>query len=107
MQASESLVLVLLVFGIINWHQEEIQKLDRKIRKILTIHEQHYLRADIDRLYVPRKAGGRGLMQVEEAYIAETLNFVEYVDGNEGPLIQIVRIRQQTQTQHCYKQLKI
>jgi hypothetical protein len=66
--------------GIINWHQEEIQKLDRKIRSILTIHEQHHLRADIDRLYVPRKEGGRGLMQEEEAYIAGTLNLVEYVE---------------------------
>jgi sortase (surface protein transpeptidase) len=27
-----------LSFEIINWHQEEIQKLDRKTRKILTIH---------------------------------------------------------------------
>jgi hypothetical protein len=55
-------------FGIINWHQEEIQKLDRKARKMLTINGQHHLRADIDRLYVPRKkgrkrinAGGRSL----------------------------------------------
>jgi hypothetical protein len=47
-------------FGIINWHQEEIQKLDRKIRK--TIHGQHHPRADIDHLCVPRKEGGRGLM---------------------------------------------
>jgi hypothetical protein len=53
-------------FGIINWHQEEIQKLDRKTRKMLTIHRQHHQKPDIDRLYVPRKDGGRGLMQVEE-----------------------------------------
>jgi len=25
-------------FGIINWRQEELQKLDRKTRKLLTIH---------------------------------------------------------------------
>jgi hypothetical protein len=49
-------------FGIINWHQEEIQKMDTEIRKMLTIHGQHHTRADIDRLYVPRKEGGRGLM---------------------------------------------
>jgi hypothetical protein len=29
-------------FGIINKHQEEIQKLDRKTRKMLTIHGQHH-----------------------------------------------------------------
>jgi hypothetical protein len=30
-------------------------------------------------------------MQVEGAYIAETLNLVEYVESKEDPLIQIVR----------------
>ena len=50
-------------FGIINWHREELQKLDWKTRKLLTIHGQHHPKADVDRLYVPRKQGGRGLMQ--------------------------------------------
>jgi len=36
-------------FGIINWHQEELQKLDRKTRKLLTIHGQHHPKADVDR----------------------------------------------------------
>jgi len=44
-------------FGIMNWHQEELQKLDRKTRKLLTIHGQHHTKADIDCLYVPRKQG--------------------------------------------------
>jgi hypothetical protein len=33
-------------------------------------------------------------MQVEGAYIAETLNWVEYVESKEDPLIQIVRTHQ-------------
>jgi hypothetical protein len=61
---------------------------------MLTIHGQHHPRADIDRLYVPRKEGGRGLMHVEGAYIAETLNLVEYVESKEDQLIQIVRTHQ-------------
>ena len=39
-------------FGIINWHQEELQRLDRKTRKLLTIHGQHHPKADVDRLYI-------------------------------------------------------
>jgi hypothetical protein len=61
---------------------------------MLTIHGQHHPRADTDRLYVPRKEGGRGLMQVEGTYIAETVNLVEYVENKEDPLIQIVRTHQ-------------
>jgi hypothetical protein len=93
MQAIGSLAVPVLrySFGIINWHQEEIQKVDRKTRKMLTINGQHHPRADNDRFYVPRKEGGRGLMQVEGAYIAETVNLVEYVESKEDPLIQIVR----------------
>jgi hypothetical protein len=58
---------------------------------MLTIYRQHHPGADIDRLYVPRKEGGRGLMQVEGAYMAETLNLVEYVENKEHPLTQTVR----------------
>jgi hypothetical protein len=58
------------------------------------IHGQHHPRADNDRSYVPRKYGGRGLMQVEGAYTAETLNLVEYVESKEDPLIQNVRRHQ-------------
>ena len=35
-------------FGIINWPQGELQKLDRKTRKLLTIHGQHHPKADVD-----------------------------------------------------------
>ena len=38
-------------FGIVNWHQEELQKLDRKTRKPLTIHGQRHPKADVDHLY--------------------------------------------------------
>jgi len=55
-------------FGIINWHQEELQNLDRKTRKLLTIYGQHHPKSDVDRLYVPRKQRGRGLMQLEAAH---------------------------------------
>jgi hypothetical protein len=55
-------------FGIINWRLEEIKQIDRKIRKMLAMYEIHHPKADIDRLYVNRKEGGRGLVQLEAAY---------------------------------------
>jgi hypothetical protein len=81
-------------FGIVNWQQEELQKLDRKTRKLLTIRGQHHSKGDVDRLYVPRKQGGRGLMQLEAAYSVEITKLVEYVDRKEDPLIQVVRTHQ-------------
>jgi hypothetical protein len=40
---------------------------------MLTIHGQHHPKADIDLSYVPRKDGGRGLIQIEGAYITEVI----------------------------------
>ena len=96
-------------FGIVNWHEEELQNLDRKTSKLLTIHGQHHPKADADRLYVPRKEGGRGLMQLEAAHTVEITKLVEYVDRKEDPRIQVVRTHQhntdsaELETARCLK----
>ena len=87
-------------FGIINWRIEEIKKkIDRKTRKMLTMYKMHHPKADIDRLYVKRKEGGRGLVQVEAAYKAEIINIAEYLDTNykEDLFVNIVKNRESTQ----------
>jgi hypothetical protein len=40
----------------------------------------HHPKADIDRLYVKRKEGGRGLVQVEAAYKAEITSIAKYLN---------------------------
>jgi len=45
-------------------------------------------------LYIPRKQGGRGLMELEAAHAVEIAKLVEYVDSKENPLIQFVRTHQ-------------
>jgi len=65
--ASLAVPLLKYCFGIINWCQDEPQKRDKKTRKLLPIHGQHHQKADVDHSYVPRKQGGRGLMQFEAA----------------------------------------
>jgi hypothetical protein len=83
-------------FGIVNWNQEELQKLERKMRKLLTIHGQLHLQADVDRLYFPRKQGGRGLKQLEEACAVEITKLVECVDKGRSTNTDC----QKTPTQH-------
>ena len=53
------------------WTVEELKSLDSKTRKLLTIHGVFHPRSDIDRLYVPRKRGGRGLIGCEDCVRAE------------------------------------
>jgi hypothetical protein len=69
-------------FGIVNWHQAELQIIGRKTRRLLNIHGQHHPRVDVrvGRLNVPRKQGGRGLMQLEATHAVEITKLVEYVE---------------------------
>ncbi|KAL1448063.1 hypothetical protein WDU94_010922 [Cyamophila willieti] len=46
-------------YGIIKWTLAELRKMDTKTRKQMTIHGALHPRADVDRLYIPRKNGGR------------------------------------------------
>jgi len=86
-------------FGIINWRIEEIKQIDRKTRKMLTMYKMHCPKADIDRLYVKRKEGGRGLVQVEAAYKAEIINIAEYLNTKykEDQFVNIVKVHESTQ----------
>jgi hypothetical protein len=63
-------------FGIINWRIEEMKQIDRKTRKMLTLYKIRHPKADIDRLYVKRKEGRRGLNSIlkSAAKIIEELN---------------------------------
>jgi hypothetical protein len=67
-------------FGIINWRIEKIKQIDRKTRKMLTMYKVHHPKADIDRLHIKRKGGGRGLVQAEAVYKAEIINTAEYLN---------------------------
>ena len=70
-------------FGIIQWLKSEIEKIDRKTRKILTINGMHLPRADMQRLYVKRKNGGRGgggrLLELWSVYQQAILGLSKYV----------------------------
>ena len=57
--------------GIINWTQAELKTIDRKTRNLLRLHRAHHPQGDVDRLYVNRKQGGRGLQSIEEVVIRE------------------------------------
>jgi len=86
-------------FGIINWRIKEIKQIDRKTKKTLTTYKIHHPKAAIDRLYVKRKGGGRGLVQVEAAYKAEIINIAVYLNMKykEDQFVNIVKVHGSTQ----------
>ena len=93
-------------FGILNLHQEQLHKLDRKTIKLLTIHGQHHPRIEVDRLCVTKKHGGGDLMQLEATH-AVKYKLLYYVDRKEDPLLQVYTIHNTDsavlQTARCLK----
>ena len=51
--------------GLINWMINELQQLDRKTRKKLTMYGAFHHKSNVNRLYLTRQEGGRGLIGVE------------------------------------------
>ena len=76
--------------GIIDWTKEELRELDTKTRKRMTIYKALHPRADIDRLYIPRKKGGRGLLSVEDMVTLEKTSLSEYVNGKPEQLMELL-----------------
>ena len=52
--------------GILQQTKEELQQMDRKTRKLIPIYGGLHPRSSVDRLYIPRSDGGRGLASVED-----------------------------------------
>ena len=78
--------------GILNWTQAELDDIDRKTRKLLTIYKGLHPKADVDRLYLPRNSGGRGLINVRQLVAVETQALAHYVYRNKSaePLLLAV-----------------
>ena len=71
-------------FNIINWKMSGIKRLDTKTRKLLTIHRMHHPKADVNRMYLPRRIGGRGLTKLETAYKSTTVGLETYLRNTAG-----------------------
>lgn len=86
-----ALPLLQYSFGVVDWRREEIKALDRGTRKLLTAHNMHHPRADIDRVYVSRREGGRGLQQIEAAYKTAILNIGNYLSTTEQRFVNLMK----------------
>ena len=68
-----------------------MQGIDRKTRKLFTMYAALHPKSDVDRLYIPRKEGERGLMSIEDCVELAIRGLVVYVHGSEERLIQAAR----------------
>ena len=62
--------------------------MDIKTRKILTMNGVFHKKGNVDRLYLKRDSGGRGLISVEDCITMERLNLRNYLLKSSEPLLR-------------------
>ena len=75
----------------VSWRKSGLQAVDRKTRKLFTIYGALQPKSDADRLYIPRKEGGRGLISIEDCVELAVRGLEVHVHGSEKRLIQAAK----------------
>ena len=75
----------------IDWKVDELKELDRKARKMMTLHGALHPKSDVDRLYLLRQKGGKGLISCEMCVKAEENNLAWYIKNSNERLMEGVR----------------
>ena len=50
-----AIAVVSYSFNVVNWNLEEIKRIDRKIRKLMTLNRMHHPKADVSRMYTLKR----------------------------------------------------
>ena len=75
----------------LKWTTDELKQMDQRTRKLMTMHKALHPRDDVDRLYVSRKEGGRGLASIEDSIDASIQRLKDCIQKHEGGLIAATR----------------
>ena len=87
-------------FDIIDWKILGVKKIDTKTRKLLNMHNMLHPKVDVERLYIPRKDGERGLIDVKTAFKTVTIGLDHYLKHKEGQYPKKVLEHEQSKTKN-------
>ena len=76
----------------VDWTNAELESLDRQTRKLMTMHGALHPKSDVDRLYLPRSEGGRGLIGIEDTVKVAIAALEQYVKESEESLLVAARM---------------
>ncbi|XP_044755067.1 uncharacterized protein LOC123314020 [Coccinella septempunctata] len=77
-------------FGVLSWSSTDLKAIDTKVRVLLTKYGIHHPHASVNRLYVPRHQGGRGLQNVEMAHNKAVNELRKYFHSKTSPFFQSI-----------------
>lgn len=82
--------VLLYSFGVLKWNVDELKNLDRETRKLMNIHRSLHPKSSIQRIYLPRDQGGRGLLGLEYLHDRVVLETSARVLRDRDPLMRLV-----------------
>ena len=92
-------------FGVIHWECTDLQQLDRRTRKLVSMHGVHHPAADVDRLYAPCSDGDRGLQQIESTYQSCIARLNCYLADSSDRFMQTIRECDSGKSSHSIKRM--
>ena len=75
----------------LKWTRDELKQMDQRKRKLMTMHKAIHPKDDVDRLYVSRKEGGKGLASNEDSVDASIQRLEDYIEKHKGGLITAIK----------------
>ena len=89
----------------LDWRKEEIQELDRRTRKLMTMHKALHPKSNVDRLYISRNEGGRGLISIEDTIETSKIGLERHVQESKERLLSAAK-RSHMEVKETVKQYK-
>ncbi|KAJ8951564.1 hypothetical protein NQ318_020440 [Aromia moschata] len=77
-------------FGIVKWSVTDLDELDRLTRRLLTKFKHLHTNSSVIRLYLPRRRGGRGLLNIKNQCLNQEASLRRKLLTNRDPLITAV-----------------
>eukprot|EP00112_Aurelia_sp_Birch-Aquarium-sp1_P005801 Seg1658.11 transcript_id=Seg1658.11/GoldUCD/mRNA.D3Y31 product="hypothetical protein" protein_id=Seg1658.11/GoldUCD/D3Y31 len=84
--------------GLLKWTREELQWMDRRTRRLMTMYKMLHPKSDVARLYIPRHKGGRGLISREGCMKGEENSLGWYVKQSNEPMLKVASIKMTMKT---------
>ena len=84
---SRAIAVIRYSAGLIKWTKDELRTIDKKNWKTKKMHRALHPQDDVDRIYMPRNNGGRGIISVEDCVEMETESLKKYVENSNERLL--------------------
>jgi hypothetical protein len=110
-RAINSWAVPVIRYTAVDWTQAELEDIDRKTRTLMTANHALHPQSDVDRLYLPRKADERGLLQVKQTVEEEQRALNDYISSStEQALKEVAKEEllkvQKTKSEYHMQKLK-